>query len=112
MIRCALVGFGYWGPNIARTIASITNINLTAVCDTNPKQLNLAKGLYKNIRIYQNIDSLLSDKTVEAVIIATPAITHFDLAKKAIGAGKHVLVEKPLTTNLSQAIKLKNMAQK
>lgn len=106
MISCALVGFGYWGPNIARSLSQIREFSLTTIVDINKTNLAKAKQLYPQIQTRQNYHSLFKNSDITAVIIATPANTHFELASEAIRKNKHVLIEKPLSTTLAQAQKL------
>lgn len=110
MISCALIGFGYWGPNIARILTGMKNANLTAICDVDPKKIAAASSIYPNVQTYRNLDTLLAQKNIDAIIIASPAITHFEIARDAIRAGYHVLIEKPMTSKTEQANRLKKLA--
>lgn len=112
MINCGLVGYGYWGPNIARSIARIKEVNLVAVCDLDEDKLDEAKSIYPNTEVTKNIDRVLNDAKIDAIIIATPASTHFELATKTLKAGKHLLIEKPITTNTNQARQLRAFNKK
>ncbi len=112
MVNYALIGFGYWGPNIARSAMKLKGINLIAVCDLDPKQLEQAKLLYRDAEMVTDVDQIFKDPEIEAVLIATPAKTHFELAKKALENGKHVLIEKPLTINIDEANELKKLNEK
>ncbi len=109
MINCALIGYGYWGPNIARSIARLKNVNLSIICDLDQSKLEEAEIVFSRSKITSNISQVLEDPEIDAVIIATPANTHFDLASKALKAGKHILIEKPITTSTEQAIELKKL---
>lgn len=112
MINCGLVGYGYWGPNIARSIAHIKEVKLVAVCDLDEDKLDEAKSIYPNTEVTKNVDRVLNDAKIDAIIIATPASTHFELATKALKAGKHILIEKPITTNTDQARQLRAFNKK
>lgn len=103
MINCALIGFGYWGPNIARSLNRIKGINLAVICDKDSKKLDEAGILYPQAEITQDVDSLFDNKKLDAIIIASPASTHYELAAKALSKGKHLLIEKPLTITSKQA---------
>lgn len=91
-----MAGYGYWGPNLARNLSETPGAELAAICDLRPEVLKQAKSRYPNVRCTSSFDDLLDDSGLDAVAIATPVSTHADLALKALRAGKHVWVEKPL----------------
>jgi predicted dehydrogenase len=105
-----VVGYGYWGPNLARNIAECPQLRLQALCDLDPANLRLFRQRHPDARAVRELDALLVDPSIEAVIIATPPQTHHALAKRALQAGKHVLVEKPLATRLDDACELAELA--
>lgn len=109
IISCALIGYGYWGPNIARAISKIEGVNLTVICDQDRAKLDTVHSIYPNTTLSQNIDSVINNPNIDAIIIATPANTHFEIASKALKHGKHILVEKPLTISVSEAKKLESL---
>ncbi|MBL9199390.1 MAG: Gfo/Idh/MocA family oxidoreductase [Opitutaceae bacterium] len=92
----AVIGCGYWGPNLLRNFHESRDTKLVGVADLNPDRLAWARGLYPHITATSSADELISDPRVDAVAIATPVNTHYELAMRAVRAGKHVLVEKPL----------------
>ena len=102
-----LVGLGYWGKNIARNLYELGV--LSAICDNDKNVLIHYKETYKGIKTYNNINELL-DSDIDAIFIATPAATHFDLVKHTLNKGKHVFVEKPLCLNVSDGEYLKEIA--
>ena len=106
----AVVGYGYWGPNLARNVAECTQLRLDALCDRDPAQLRLFRQRHPEARVMRELDAVLVDPSIEAVVIATPPQTHYALAKRALEAGKHVLVEKPLATRLQDAHALAELA--
>jgi len=108
-VRIALVGYGYWGPNLARNFHQLADAELAYVVDANPTALAKARHLYA-CPIAQDLDAVLADPTLDAVAIATPARTHFDVAQAALLAGKHVFVEKPLTMDLAEGRALVDLA--
>jgi predicted dehydrogenase len=93
----AVVGYGYWGPNFARNFADLESCNLVAIAESDPGKRALAARRHPGARTCEGIDEVLGNSAVEAVVLATPVATHFDLATAALDAGKHVLVSKPLT---------------
>ncbi len=109
-IGAAVVGCGYWGPNLARNLAEAPEFRLHALCDRDAGPLRALGRCHPDARALSDYEELLSDDAVEAVIIATPPQTHFPLAKLALQAGKHVLVEKPLATRLADGQELADLA--
>jgi predicted dehydrogenase len=100
-VRIALVGYGYWGPNLARNFAQARGGELYAVVDADPVARSKAAALYQ-CRAMASLEEALADPLVDAVAIATPARTHYALTRAALEAGKHVFVEKPLTMDLAE----------
>lgn len=106
-MRVAVVGFGYWGPNLVRNVASLAN--LVAICDESPANLNKAKELYPHVLTFGNVEDLLGSVEsldLDAVVVATPAQTHYQIASAVIAAGKHCFVEKPLTLKAVDSVAL------
>lgn len=97
-MNIAIIGFGYWGPNLVRNFNSISDCTVKYICDFRTERLNIAKKLYPNISAINDYQVALNDLKVDAVVIATPVFTHFELAKKSLLLGKHVLIEKPMTS--------------
>ncbi len=93
MTKVALAGLGYWGPNLARNFDDLAE--LTWLCDTSDERRAEFAPRYPSGRVTGDFDEVLADDSLDAVVIATPVPTHYDLAKRALEAGKHVLVEKP-----------------
>lgn len=93
MTRVAVVGLGYWGPNLARNFDQLAE--LVMLCDADPERLSALAGRYPQAKLARSYDELIADPDVDAVVIATPVPTHYQLARSALSAGKHVLVEKP-----------------
>lgn len=106
MIKIGVIGYGYWGPNLVRNFMEASGSTVVAVCDLRAERLAQLKVRYPSIRILNNTQELLDDPGIDAVAIATPVSSHFDLAISALRAGKHVLVEKPLAANSEQALEL------
>ncbi len=110
MIKIGLIGYGYWGPNLARNFNNNPDMKLTAICDFLPERLEVAGKLYPKAELTKNAEELLNNPNLDAIAIATPVSTHFDLAQKALSNEKHVWIEKPLTEKVEQAEKLIDLA--
>ncbi len=110
-IGAAVVGCGYWGPNLARNLGERPEFQLHALCDRDPAQLRTLAQRHPQARAVLDLEELLCDDAIEAVIFATPPQTHHPLVKRALEAGKHVLVEKPLATRLDHAHELADLAE-
>ncbi|MCD6068744.1 MAG: oxidoreductase [Bacteroidetes bacterium] len=111
-MNVAIIGFGYWGPNLVRNFNSVSGCNVKYVCDFRAERLSVVSRQYPSITTTSDFEAVLNDAEVEAVIIATPVFTHFDLAKKALLKGKNVLIEKPMTSTSAEANELYEIAQK
>ncbi|HLH65220.1 MAG TPA: Gfo/Idh/MocA family oxidoreductase [Solirubrobacteraceae bacterium] len=98
-----VVGLGYWGPNLARNLAAIDGCRVAWLCDGDSEALSRAAAAHPGARTAARIDDLLSDEQLDAVVLATPVATHAPLALRALEAGKHCLVEKPLATSAADA---------
>jgi predicted dehydrogenase len=107
--KVALTGAGYWGPNLARVLNQSPNCNFVALCDSNPRNLEKLTRQYPSLRAYSDFADLLASD-VDAIVIATPISTHYELAKRALMAGKHVFVEKPLAHSAVLARELVEIA--
>lgn len=113
MIGVALVGFGYWGPNVARNINQNPNLKLHTICDMIDDNLNKAKSIYMaGVNYDKDYKKVLENPEIGAIAIATQTSSHYYLIKEALKAGKHVYVEKPFTSNIEEAIELEDLAKK
>jgi len=110
ILNVAVVGVGNWGKNLVRNFTTAKRCNLKYVCDLNENLLKAHKKTFSFIESITDIDLVLSDKELDAIAIATPVPTHFELACKALQAGKHTYVEKPLTLRASESKKLVTLA--
>lgn len=106
VINVGLVGYGYWGPNLARNLAVGRGCALAAICDPSPERLASARETYPTVRTIADWARLIADPTIDAVALATPPDTHFALSLAALRAGKHVFVEKPLAQTSKQVLEL------
>ena len=112
MIRVGLVGYGYWGPNLARNFAESRTCGLAGVCDLNLDRLAMARKRHPAVKLVTRYTDLLDDPQFDAIAISTPVSTHFELAMSALRKGKHVMVEKPLTGSSDQARSLIEEAER
>jgi len=112
MIGVGVVGCGYWGPNLVRNFSAMERCELRAICDTNPDQLKPVARRFPAAATYTRFEDLLADPGVDAVAICTPVGSHHGLASAALAAGKHVLVEKPLTDSVATAEQLVEQADR
>jgi predicted dehydrogenase len=109
-MKTGLIGLGYWGPNLARVLAQAQKSEFSAACDLDPSRLSRVARQYPGTRTFTELDQFL-DSDVEAVLIATPIVTHYEIARRALLAGKHVFVEKPLADTSPRAAELNEMAR-
>jgi predicted dehydrogenase len=103
MIKIAIIGYGYWGPNLVRNFSRLGNVSVHTVVDIIEGNLFQIKKNYPTIHTTKSISEVIFNNSIDAIVIATPVHTHFEIARKALEAGKHVLVEKPITLNSSEA---------
>lgn len=106
MIAIGLIGFGAWGPNLARCIAASSTMRLASICDNSASRLASARRLYPQARMYPDAQTLISDTQIDACVVATPATTHCEIGLAVLNAGKHLLVEKPLARSSDEALQL------
>ena len=111
-VRVGVIGYGYWGPNLVRNFAESGGAQVDAVSDMKPERSALVESRYPGVRASADAGSLLADPALDAVAIATPVSTHFELGMKALAAGKHVFMEKPLAATSEQALQLIEEAER
>jgi predicted dehydrogenase len=97
MIRCGVIGYGYWGPNIVRNLRNLDSVQVVAICDKSSEALKRAARAYPDVRVSGDCSEVLTSPDIDVVAVITPVWTHYDLAKRALTNGKHVFVEKPFT---------------
>ena len=110
MLNIAQIGVGYWGPNLLRNIVANKRCHVSKVADLSSERRDYVKGLYPAVEVTDDADKVIGDKDVDAVVIATPVATHFELAMKTLEAGKHVLVEKPLARSVEEVEQIGRLA--
>ena len=106
MVRLGVIGYGYWGPNLVRNFAECRDAEVAAVCDLRAERRALAARRYPGISVSATAADVINDPSVDAIVIATAVQHHYELALAALRAGKHVLVEKPITSTSEQAMRL------
>jgi predicted dehydrogenase len=112
VIRIGIVGYGYWGPNLVRNFAETPGAELAAVADLDPKKLEVVKKRFPAVKTTTRFQDLLEDPAIDAIAIATPVNTHFELGVASLKAGKHLWLEKPMAESSLQAQKLVDEAEK
>jgi predicted dehydrogenase len=110
MIRVGIIGYGYWGPRIARNFQGLNGCELSVICDKSPASLKRAMQAHPSISVTSDAQDVLSSPCIDAVAVITPVWTHFEVAKMALENGKHVFVEKPFTSTVAQAEELIELA--
>lgn len=110
-VRVGVIGYGYWGPNLARNLALLPGADLVAIADHDPERLARAGAAHPLARLTTDAADVLTDSEIEAVVVATPAATHYELVRRALRCGKHVLVEKPLALTVEHAEELVRLAE-
>lgn len=109
-IRIGLIGYGYWGPNYARALSESSDVSVAFICDSQPERLQRAAARFPEIPVVGDIAAALHRNDVDAVIISTPASTHYELARAALESGRHVIVEKPLALEVEHCEQLAALA--
>jgi predicted dehydrogenase len=112
MIGVGVIGYGYWGPNLVRNFNELTDARVVAVSDLRSERLAQARRLYPSITVTPDPQALFNDPQIQAVAIATPVSTHFDLAMRALRANRHVLITKPLASSSEQVCRLLDEADR
>jgi predicted dehydrogenase len=110
-VRVAAVGCGYWGPNVIRNLAELDGFRLCCICDSDRQRLEAVGARYPMARLTTDVDDIMADGAIDALYLATPVSTHAALGTRALEAGKHVLIEKPLATTVQAAERLAALAR-
>ena len=111
MVNIAQLGVGYWGPNLLRNMISNSRCRVKTVVDLSGNRQNYVRGLYPAVHVTGKPEDVFDDPEIHAVVIATPVRTHFDLAMRALQAGKHILVEKPIATTVAEVDEIGRLAE-
>lgn len=112
MINMAQIGVGYWGPNLLRNLVANKDCIVKTVVDLSKERQDYVKNLYPSIAVTDETDKILDDPSIQAVVIATPVHTHFELAIRVLENGKHVLVEKPMATSVEEVDEIGELANR
>ena len=111
MIKFGVIGYGYWGPNVVRNLASLDGSQVAAIADKSSAARQRAQKAHPDIPTTSDAAEVLAGTDIDAIAVVTPVWTHYELAKRALENGKHVFVEKPFTSNIAQAEELINLAE-
>jgi predicted dehydrogenase len=111
MLRVGLIGYGYWGPNLARNFANHPNCELVRICDMTEKRRMSAGEAFRNVDLTADPRDVTNATDIDVVVVATPVFTHYEMARQALENGKHVWVEKPMTSTSEQARELTELAE-
>ncbi len=110
-MKVAVIGCGYWGSHLLRNFYQAREWEIAAACDLDSARLEKVSGMYPGIAVSDHAADVFANENIEAVAIATPVFTHYELAKQALESGKHTWLEKPLTSNVAQAQELIELAK-
>jgi len=110
-VNFGVIGYGYWGPNVVRNLASLEESQVLAIAEMNPNAQRRAQKAYPDVYVTSDAAEVIAAPKIDAVAVITPVWTHYELAKAALQNGKHVFVEKPFTSNSAQGEELINLAQ-
>lgn len=112
MVTVGIVGCGYWGPNLVRNFDALDDAKVKTICDTNKSRLAHLKKIYPGAETTTDYKKLFEDRDIDAVAIATPVSSHFELAKESIASGKHTFIEKPMASSSNECESLIQLAKK
>lgn len=111
MINVAVIGVGYWGPNLVRNFIANPETNISICCDVNQDRLNFINQFYPSLKTERDYKEIIRDPNTDLIAICTSVFSHYEIAKAALNEGKHVLIEKPMTTRSEEAEDLINLAE-
>jgi len=111
-VRVAVVGCGYWGPNLIRNFKSLPDCDLTDLCDVSTARLKHLKSLYPDVTTHASFEEMLNGRELDAIVISTPVHLHHKLAMQSLNAGKHVMIEKPMASSVVQCEEMAAVARK
>lgn len=109
-MQVAQIGVGYWGPNLLRNLVANKRCRVTTVADLAPERREYVQSLYPSVKVTDNVEEVFQNPDIDAVVIATPVATHFNLAIRALSAGKHILLEKPMARSVAEVNEIGRLA--
>jgi predicted dehydrogenase len=112
MLNISQIGVGYWGPNLLRNLVANKSCQVSIIVDLSKERCDYVRELYPSIMVTDDANQVFQDPIINAVVIATPVAAHFELAMKALGEGKHILVEKPIARTVAEVEQIGNLAEK
>jgi len=112
MVGVAVVGYGYWGPNLVRNLWDVPGARLVSVCDLRIERLKSVQARYPAVEITSRYEDVLKDPRIDVIAVATPVSSHYPLALRALETGKHVFIEKPMTSTTEEALRLLEVAER
>lgn len=110
MIKIGIIGYGYWGPNLVRNFLGVESCTVKKVADQRSERIDVLARNYPSVQGVAKDTDIIHDPDIDAVVVATPVFTHYDIALRALKEGKHVLIEKPMTSTSDQALRLIDLA--
>jgi predicted dehydrogenase len=111
IVKFGVIGYGYWGPNVVRNLASLEGSHVSAIAEVSAAARTRAQKAYPGVKVTANTAEVISSPEIDAIAVVTPVWTHYELVKAALENGKHVFVEKPFTSNAAQGEELIELAQ-
>src|SRR4030065_2601092 len=112
MLNISQIGVGYWGPNLLRNLVANKSCHVSSIVDLSKERRDYVRALYPSIMVTDDASQVFQNPAINAVVIATPVAAHFELAMKALGEGKHILVEKPMARTVAEVEQIGNLAEK
>jgi len=110
MVKMAAIGCGYWGPNLIRNFNNHPDVEMRAICDLDPDRRRHMQSLYPQAQVTDQVDDIIGDPQIDAVVVATPVSTHFELGMAVLESGKHLFVEKPMAASSDQCRQMCRLA--
>jgi predicted dehydrogenase len=111
MVKIGIIGAGYWGSNLVRAFNDTEGAQIVAVADRKQGRLNFVSKRYPHIRVVSEMEELIDDPNIDAIVVATPVPTHYDVGRQVLEAGKHAMIEKPLAYSFQDAAALNDLAE-
>lgn len=111
MLNVAQIGVGYWGPNLLRNLVANKKCTVSMVAELSSERREYVRSLYPAIKVVEDVDAVINNAGIDAIVIATPVETHFDLAMRALSAGKHILIEKPMARTIHEVEEIGRIAK-